>query len=420
MTATVSEQRATVPAEPVALAPAARPVPGRSTDSPSAPVSVASTDRLPVRDPSSHAPAGRSSGVADGTEPLDGRTGSGTRIRDAVEDHTSGSDQCITGPRSTDVAAGPDSPSAAIEKPAAVLPARGSGPFLMDPALLMAAAVVDDLERTRIANENRLRQLTRTEADSDGLERGFGLDLTHPDVARLAGIVEGLVALEHQAVLQLQRTMRAHPLGAHVAATRGLGEKQAARLLAAVGDPYWNTLHDRPRTVSQLWAYCGLHTLPVDHESAGTQPSPVDGAALPASRTSFDAQTSRAGGTQHPAGLTSVDDPATGAGGDEHRDVGQPVPEAHPLAAHVAARRRKGQRANWSNEAKMRAYLIAASCIKAGGPYRLEYDARRAHTAVTHPEWTPGHSHNDGLRVAAKAMLRDLWRAARDLHEATP
>jgi hypothetical protein len=290
----------------------------------------------------------------------------------------------------------------------------------MDPALLMAAAVVDDLERTRIANENRLRQLTRTEADSDGLERGFGLDLTHPDVARLAGIVEGLVALEHQAVLQLQRTMRAHPLGPHVAATRGLGEKQAARLLAAVGDPYWNTLHDRPRTVSQLWAYCGLHTLPADPRSADDRPIPVGGDEPPASRTSFDARTSRAGGTQHPAGLTSVDDRATGAGGDEHRDVGQHGSDAPTVGAHVAARRRKGQRANWSNEAKMRAYLIAASCIRAGGPYRDVYDTRRAHTALTHPDWTPGHSHNDGLRVAAKAMLRDLWRAARDLHEPAP
>jgi hypothetical protein len=48
--------------------------------------------------------------------------------------------------------------------------------------------------------------------------------------------------------------------------------------------------------------------------------------------------------------------------------------------------------------------------------YRVTYDQRRAHTAVTHPEWTPGHSHNDALRVASKAILRDLWREARRIH----
>jgi hypothetical protein len=47
----------------------------------------------------------------------------------------------------------------------------------------------------------------------------------------------------------------------------------------------------------------------------------------------------------------------------------------------------------------------------------VTYDARRAHTAVTHPDWTDGHSHNDALRVASKAILRDLWRAARDWHQ---
>jgi len=49
-------------------------------------------------------------------------------------------------------------------------------------------------------------------------------------------------------------------------------------------------------------------------------------------------------------------------------------------------------------------------------PYRVVYDTRRAHTAVTHPEWTDGHSHNDALRIAAKEVLKDLWRAARDYH----
>ena len=43
-------------------------------------------------------------------------------------------------------------------------------------------------------------------------------------------------------------------------------------------------------------------------------------------------------------------------------------------------------------------------------------DQRRQRTATTHPEWTPGHSLNDAMRVASKRLLRDLWREARRCH----
>lgn len=232
---------------------------------------------------------------------------------------------------------------------------------LFDPVLAMTAESVDDLERTRIAGENRLRQLTRVGEDKDGGERGFGLTLEHPAVQRQAEIVAQLQATEHTAVLALQKAMRAHPLGPWVKAQRGIGEKQAARLLACIGDPYWNTLHDRPRTVSELWAYCG-----------------------------YDVR-----GGQGP-------------------------------------RRRKGQLANWSQDARMRARMIAESIVKAGGPYREVYDTRKAATegrvhATDCPQcvgssapgdpWRDGHRHADALRVVAKTVLKDLWIEARRIHE---
>jgi hypothetical protein len=43
------------------------------------------------------------------------------------------------------------------------------------------------------------------------------------------------------------------------------------------------------------------------------------------------------------------------------------------------------------------------------GRYGEVYAARRAHTLVTHPEWTPGHRRADGLRIAFKQFLVDLW-----------
>lgn len=260
-----------------------------------------------------------------------------------------------------------------------------------DHVLTLHADVLDDLERSRIACENRLRQFTRhalgedgelvDKPDKDGELRGFGLTLDHPDVARLAGIVDALAKLEHDATLNLQRRMRAHPLGAWIKTQPGIGEKQAARLLAAIGDPYWNTLHDRPRTVSELWAYCGLHVLP-----AG--------------------QTSAAAPSRFAGGEPQICDPDHAWPGTQRSNVG------------VAARRRKGERANWSATAKMRAYLIAKSCMKQrSSPFRADYEDRRAYTAVTHPEWTAGHSHNDALRITAKEVLKQLWREARRIHE---
>lgn len=341
-----------------------------------------------------------------------------------------------TGGRRTTAAHSVLAAGSTVPGPAAIHQPLPISAALLDPdgLLSFSADILDDLERVRIANENRLRQLTRTAVDADGAERGFGLDVTHPDVARLAAMVDALKKVEHDAELDLARKMRKHPLGPWVKATKGIGEKQGARLIAAIGDPYIRPEQynedgsvkskEGPRTVSALWAYCGLHVLPGGHWTG-------------------DIHTST-------------------AAGDQHRDTGQSELDARSPVAGVAAKRRKGERANWSTTAKTRAYLIAESCLKqldsqckasrassdtrdgtagpvlrhAGrdghevfatqarsavpacscSPYRVVYDDRRAHTAVTHPDWTDGHSHQDALRVASKAVLRDLWRAARDWH----
>ena len=217
---------------------------------------------------------------------------------------------------------------------------------VVEPLLFVHATAHHDLEQQRIASENRLRILTTSEPDEDGVIRGFGLNERHPDVARLASLNEGLKALEHEAELGLKAAFRRCAIHPWVRTQVGLGEKQAARLLAAIGDPYINSSTGKPRTVSALWAYSGLHVI---------------------------------------------------EGG--------------------AARRRKGVQSNWSTEAKTRAYLCATSCIKqAHSPYREVYLQRREHTLLSHPDWTAGHSHADGLRVVSKEILKQMWREARRLH----
>ena len=288
-----------------------------------------------------------------------------------------------------------------------------SAPVTMfNPVMALYGDVVGDIERVRIAIGNRLGTMTRTEADEDGIVRGWGLPVTDPKVLSMADLLDGLRDLEEAAIKDLQREMRKHPMwtgfGKHI---RGVGEKQLARLLGAIGgDPYINNNTGGPRTVSQLWAYCGLHVVQVpkkkDDEPSGDQPS---------SDTPVEAV----------AGVKQ--------GGDAGSPTESPVTEPDAVEmVSVAPRRRRGVRANWSNEAKTRAYLISASILKQlvkpctaefghvedckCSKYRVVYDGRREHTKVTHPEWTPGHAHNDALRFTSKRLLRNAWRAARDWH----
>jgi hypothetical protein len=264
----------------------------------------------------------------------------------------------------------------------------------------MAAEILDDLEKVRIANENRLRQLTRDEEDKDGVRRGFGWPVSRSEIICLQILIDALVDLEHKAELNLKRLMRKHPLGPWVKNAHGVGEKQAARLLAAIGDPYWNDTHNRPCTVSELWAYCGYHTLPAD-------------------QTILDTQVALVGGVQ------------TGSNPDQN------IKDTQALLVRVAAARVRGQKSNWSSTAKMRAYLIAESIVKAGGSYREIYDAGRikyaeavhdnpcrrcgpaGKPALPGSQLSKGHQHARALRKVAKEILKDLWKEARRLHKET-
>lgn len=257
---------------------------------------------------------------------------------------------------------------------------------LFDPILSALAAQVDDLETLRIANAHRYRLLTTEEVGEDGVQRGLNLPESHPDAVRLKATLDALMAVEDGAIKHVQSHMRKSVWGPWIKQATGVGEKQLARLLGTIGDPYWNTLHDRPRTVSELWAYCGYHVLPAD------------------------------GGVSHSGGQRSLD-AQTG------------------LVPGVAPKRRKGAQANWSENARKRAWLIATSCVKSKGRYRKIYDDTRAKydgalhktdcvrcrpagkPAKAGSELSAGHQYARALRAIAKEVLKDLWIEGRRLHE---
>jgi hypothetical protein len=64
--------------------------------------------------------------------------------------------------------------------------------------------------------------------------------------------------MENAATLALKHAVREHPLADWIKSTRGISEKGIGRLLAAIGDPTYNSAEDRPRRgPAELWAYCG-------------------------------------------------------------------------------------------------------------------------------------------------------------------
>jgi len=245
------------------------------------------------------------------------------------------------------------------------------------PVLAMTAKSLDDVEDLRIAAENRLRALTRDEADKDGEIRGLGLSPEHPDVKTATAILANIQELEVRQTKALESQMKSHPLFNWVKDSKGVGAKQGARLLAAVGDPYIaervNKTPDgkiisvdvSPRTLREFHSYCGY-------------------------------------------GIA---------------DDGQ------------ARRRKKGERANWNAEAKMRVYLIANSIIKTKGDLRDVYDAARAKydqqvhltdcvrcgpsgkPALAGSTLSAGHAHARALRAVSKRVLSDLYYEAKRIHD---
>lgn len=252
-------------------------------------------------------------------------------------------------------------------------------PYFYEDVVLLSD-ILDDLERTRIANENRLRTLTR----GDEWGKGAGASGEQAYIAALIGQIK---ALEEDATVQLERAVKASPLGGFCAATPGLGLKSLGRLLGLIGDPAWNGKEGRPRTLRELYAYCGLGV-----EVSGQ--------------------------------------------GDTHDKS-----DSHLLSG-VAPSRKKGVKANWSGVARARVYLIAKSAImqdgepdkngrpRARSPYRDVYDEGRAkyadavhnvpcnqcgpkgHPAQPGSPLSPKHQHARATRLVMKAFLKDLWRAA--------
>ncbi len=110
--------------------------------------------------------------------------------------------------------------------------------------LTISADALGDLEKLRIATANRIRALKDEKYSADSKE-----------VKEAEVLLDALSHAEKLATKQLERAMKAHPVGRFVIDTPSLGLKSVGRLLAVIGPP------GERENPAKLWAYCGYHVI---------------------------------------------------------------------------------------------------------------------------------------------------------------
>lgn len=237
----------------------------------------------------------------------------------------------------------------------------------------LAAEAVNDAEQVRIAAENRMRIMTRDPGieDKDGKTgRGFGLPEDHPAVQQQQLVVKRLKEVEEVAIYSLELLMERHPLANFMHQTQGLGPKGLGRLLGAIGDPYWNELHDRPAIVQELWALCGLHVWIDDQTGIGIAPHRQRGEQMNWSQEA-----------KKRAFLCI--DPMIKNRSKPYRGIYDATKEKYADAVHKA------------------------KCVRCGPSGK---------PAEVGTPLNAGHIHARAIRKTMKELLKDLWIESRELH----
>lgn len=223
---------------------------------------------------------------------------------------------------------------------------------------------LDDIESARIAVEGRLRALVQaalgTEQDLSGKKLIAAAESLGVPYTRYAPQLTALVSIEHEAELALKRAVRTHPYAKWIKSRKGIGEKQGARLIACIEDPYWNYAEDRPRRdVAELWAYCGY--VPGQRRKRG------------------------------------------------ERSNWNPVAKSRAFLCAVACLKTKdgefGSRYDGYRE-KYAESVHVAPCPQCGP---------KDHPALEGSSLSAGHQHARALRLIAKDVLEDLWEFAQDV-----
>jgi hypothetical protein len=230
-------------------------------------------------------------------------------------------------------------------------------------AIRVLGSLLDDLERVKIANGNRI----------GALERQHGEAPLH-----LYAIQKQVEALEHQAELELIREWRKNPLAPWSKQQRGVGEKSIARLIAIIGDPA-----ERPN-VAKLWAYCG-HGDPLrSQKRKGMTQDELFAQGNPSAKKRVWLIAT----AQIKAGVRSDKD-------DDDNVISR-------YALSPAGQNYLDRRAMYETRTHQ---TPCARCGPAGHP-----------AAVGSP-WSPAHQHAAAIRYLGKEFLKELWIASRATYQ---
>jgi hypothetical protein len=203
----------------------------------------------------------------------------------------------------------------------------------------VTAEALHDIEAARIALDNRLR--------STGLQ-SLDHNVMAADYQRLEiAWTKTLVSL-----------VRQHPLHDWVKRSHGIGEKTTGRFLGIVPNPAWHDAEDRPRTLYELNAYCGLHV--------------ADGGEAPRHRRGEQSNWNSKAKTR----LYVMAEPVL-----KHQG---PLTDVYYTAKEKAA-------------AAKHATLCAGCKSDAGSPLK------------------PAHAHARAMRALMKEILRQMWQEMRNV-----
>ena len=264
--------------------------------------------------------------------------------------------------------------------------------------------LLDDLERVRIMNSNRI----------GALQRSYGEPLPH-----LVEIANPLNEAEHLAELELVRAWRKHPLAPWAKAIRGLGEKSIARLIAEIGSPAIGSKGHWETSAAEGNGAIG------DPDTQGAE-APDLGAI-----SETDDQPSEAPeGKKNREWIIDEHFERTVSQLWAYCGVGDPARSRIPKGAVQSDLLRRGK-----PRAKKQLYLIATGLLKSGiragepiSPWGEFYVAARqryaeriheepcapCHASAGDP-WKPGHQHMAALRLMEKELLKEMWKEDRKL-----
>ncbi len=240
--------------------------------------------------------------------------------------------------------------------------------------------VFGDIQRLRIATENRLRSLGATAAEESAV------------VGELRGAEESAA----KAVLHEYRLVANTGVRAWQKSSIGIGEHMLARLLGVIGHPRIATPHHWEGQVESN-PRSGPPTSDAtiaDDATATSIPKPKDDRRAPARTLVAD-----------PPHLRNVAKLWAYCGhGDPTRRRTKGMTQEEALALG-------------SPRAKMIVHLMAELCIRQRhGGYRKVYDvAREVYATRPDEEWSDLRRHNAALRKVGKEILKDLWVAVGDV-----